>query len=513
MSSEGKATGKFASMRVGRLMAYPLAISSVAIAAIATFVLWHSFFSRNPLVLFYAAVVISAWFGGLGPGLLASALAVILIDYLFLPSFVSGGIDHLMQFLAFAFISAMVSWLDARQRASLIEARTAQAVAEHASSTKDRFLAVLSHELRTPLTPALAASSALEDDRALPEHLREEVQLIRRNIELEARLIDDLLDLTRISRGKLQISVQLVDMHELIRQVIETCRAEVQHKQLELGLELAATASHITGDAARLQQVLWNLVKNAIKFTAPGGHVTIRTSSSKLVEQETETLHVHVSDTGIGISPKLLPRIFDAFEQGDQRINRQFGGLGLGLAIARQLIVMHGGTIVAQSPGQGLGTTFTVTLHDAKAAAAPPPASSPPMTSGMTPLRLLLVEDHVDTANVMIRLLRAAKHEVRAAASMSEALAVARDNKFDLVISDIGLPDGTGVELFAELKRNYGMRGIALSGFGMDEDVQRCLDAGFDAHLTKPVDLRQLHDLIHSVMSASASTDVGVASA
>jgi len=484
----------------GRLLAYPAAVVLVALAGIATFLLWHPLFSRNPHALFYAAVVVAAWFGGIGPGLVASAAAVSLIDYLFTPSFANDLSDLLTQFFAFAFISMLVSWLDRRQRLALHASQIAQAAAEQANRTKDQFLAVLSHELRTPLTPALAASEAMERSGCVPASLSPDLQMIKRNIELEARLIDDLLDLTRISHGKLQLSPQPADVHQLIRHVLDGCQSEISHKRLQIVLELEAAASHISGDAARLQQVCWNLIRNAIKFTPEGGAITVRTSNVADLDDAPPTLRITVSDTGIGIAPHVLPRVFDAFEQGDHATNRRFGGLGLGLAISRQLIVMHGGTLAADSAGTGRGATFTVTLPGATAAPATPPDEHPAdEPCAARRLRLLLVEDHADTARVMARLLRAAHHEVQTVGSVSAARAAAAQGSFDLIITDLGLPDGTGIELFGELKGLYKLPGIAVSGYGMEDDVQRCLAAGFAAHVTKPINLDRLDDLIQEV--------------
>lgn len=482
-----------------RLLAYPLALVLVALAGLVTFLLWDPVFSRNRLVLFYGAVIVSAWFGGIGPGLLASAAAVLLIDYLFIPSFATGVTGHLMQLSAFGFISLLVSWLDGRRRIALHESQLSQAAAERANHAKDHFLAVLSHELRTPLTPALAASEAMEMSGEVPRSLIPDLQMIKRNIELEARLIDDLLDLTRLSRGKLQLSPQPVDMHQLIRHVLDGCQGEISGKRLQLALELEAEASHLSGDAARLQQVCWNLIRNAIKFTPKGGSITIRTANAAAACDVPRTLHIIVADTGIGIAPDVLPRVFDAFEQGDQTINRRFGGLGLGLAISRQLIVMHGGTLKAESPGRDLGATFTVTLPGAT---VPPPwadETAPDEPAISRRLRLLLVEDHADTARVMARLLREANHQVQAVGTVSAARAAAAQECFDLIITDLGLPDGSGIELFSELKAHYGLRGIAVSGYGMEDDVQRCLAAGFEAHVTKPVNLHRLEDLIQEI--------------
>ncbi|MFL6290565.1 MAG: ATP-binding protein, partial [Thermoanaerobaculia bacterium] len=372
------------------------------------------------------------------------------------------------------------------------ELRQAKETAEAASRAKDHFLATLSHELRTPLTPVLALVSALEADEELPPRVRQALAVIRRNVELEARLIDDLLDLTRISRGKLELRREVVDLRQLLAHAIEVCcGADLGSDRIRLALELGARDHRVWADASRLTQVLWNLLHNAVKFTPEGGEVRVRSWD----EDDGRTLAVEIADNGIGIDPELLPRIFDAFEQTDRQITRRFGGLGLGLSLSRAIVAMHGGTLAAASAGPDRGSAFTLRLPagDVPAAAAASPQRAPEARAA-APLRLLLVEDHADTAEAMADLLRALGHEVTVAGSVGSALgaAEARAGRIDLVVSDLGLPDGSGLDLMRELSGRYGLKGIALSGYGMEEDVQRSREAGFSKHLTKPVDLQAL---------------------
>ena len=245
------------------------------------------------------------------------------------------------------------------ERAILLEREQAARVeAENANNAKDQFLAVLSHELRTPLTPVMALAQILENEEGMPEDLRPIVTIISRNIELEARLIDDLLDLTRISRNKLQLHFQTVDAHAVLHDVIETCRGEIEEKSLTITLNLDATRHHVKADPARMQQIFWNLLKNATKFTPVGGEVTIHSAN------RTEgLLEIGVSDTGIGIEEGLLSRIFESFDQGNYEIARKFGGLGLGLSISRSLVERQGGTLTASSGGIGSGASFVVELE------------------------------------------------------------------------------------------------------------------------------------------------------
>ncbi len=364
-----------------------------------------------------------------------------------------------------------------------VEAQQARAGAEAANAAKDRFLAMLSHELRTPLSPVLHAVTLLDEEPNLPPAVREMLGTIHRNVQLEARLIDDLLDLARIRNGKLQLQPEMVDAHELLRQAAEICRADIDLRNLSLELELNARQTHLWADPARIQQIYWNLITNAIKFTPRNGAITLRTC-----DDPNGRLRVEVTDTGRGIDTERLQKIFDAFEQVE---GHRSTGLGLGLAICKALSEMHGGKIEAESAGVGRGSTFTVCLPITRGGAPATAAPSEGVVSPPIKLRLLLVEDHTDTATMLRRLLLRRGYEVRSAETVSGALEAAQDYDFDVLLSDIGLPDGTGMELIQQLSRKApprNFRGIALSGFGMHEDLERSKAAGFSEHLTKPVD-------------------------
>jgi two-component system CheB/CheR fusion protein len=377
------------------------------------------------------------------------------------------------------------------------ESHQAKELLEAANHAKDRFLAMLSHELRTPLTPVLALASSLADRADLPAGMHDDVETIRRNVALEATLIDDLLDVTRIARGKLQFNLEQIDAHELLHNAVGICRPDGQAKQVAVELETGARCHFVRGDAARLQQVFWNLIKNAIKFTPAGGRV--RVTSTDLSDDH---LRVEVSDTGIGITPDLLPRIFDAFEQGHPSVTRQFGGLGLGLAISKALVEAHGGLISAHSEGEGRGASFTVELQTVEPALTAGEAPNVSNGAVAAALKILVVEDHADTAKVLQKLLSASGHQVATACSVSAALLWLEGGEpLDLVISDLGLPDGSGLDLMREVCRQRRVKGIALSGYGTEEDVQRSIAAGFAAHLTKPVPMSTLHEAIARVLA------------
>jgi PAS domain S-box-containing protein len=387
---------------------------------------------------------------------------------------------------------------DARQ-----SAERARNVAEEASAAKDRFLAVLSHELRTPLTPVLAAVSMLQRRGSASAPADGELEIIRRNIELEARLIDDLLDLTRIARGKIELDRRPVLLGTIIDRAVGVCRPDLEARGMHFAGPLGEDACGLVeADTARLQQVFWNLLRNSIKFTPHGGCIGIR------CRLEHGRAVVQVSDSGVGIEAEALPRIFDAFAQASRGITRQFGGLGLGLAICKSLVEMHGGTIEAHSEGRDRGATFTVRLPlispapDSPALAGPFPAASAPATTA-GPLRMLVVEDHGDTAEMLRLMLEAEGHSVETAGDVGTALESAGRTAFDLVISDLGLPDGSGLDLMRELRaRGLDLPGIALSGYGQEQDVRQSEEAGFSTHITKPVDLDRLVEAVCRVTAA-----------
>jgi signal transduction histidine kinase/CheY-like chemotaxis protein len=377
-------------------------------------------------------------------------------------------------------------------------AQRAREEADRANKAKDQFLAALSHELRTPLTPVLMTASVLRQESSLPAAVRDQLRMMQRNIELEARLIDDLLDLTRISRGKLKMIMECVDLHAALNHTEEIVRNDASDKAVDLKFVLNAAEHLVDGDAARLHQVLWNVVKNAIKFTLPGGRVVVRTANPA-----SGKLRISVNDTGVGINRETLPSIFSAFGKTTAKESPRSNGLGLGLAISKSIVEMHDGRIWAESAGEGKGAVFTIELstHDVRSA-VPLPTRKRSARNGEH-YRLLVVEDHQPTLNVLAGLLRREGHNVLLASTVDAALTLAAANKIDLVISDIGLPDGSGVDLMLQLTRDYGLRGIALSGYGMEEDLLRSREVGFVAHLIKPIQFEQLNRVIGQAATAA----------
>jgi len=368
----------------------------------------------------------------------------------------------------------------------------AQRNAEHANRAKDEFLAVLSHELRTPLTPVLATVSEMEAQEDLPPEVRRDMSMVRRNVELETTLINDLLDVTRIISGKLVLHLEPVDAHSCLRSAVEICRGLIDAKELHVSLDLGAEQHYVRADPVRLHQVFWNLLRNAVKFTVGQGRISICTSNVG------KKLKVQIADTGVGIEPEVIPRIFNAFEQGGQTKTRRFGGLGLGLKIAKTVMDLHHGRITAFSEGKDKGSTFTVELATI---AATPKRHARPITSPIPePLpRILLVEDDGDTLQILSKLLQRHGYEVTPADCVRRGLELSAEGRFDIVISDLGLPDGSGLDLMRQVKALHGLHGIALSGYGTDEDLRQSRDAGFDQHLIKPVDFNALRTAIQRI--------------
>jgi PAS domain S-box-containing protein len=367
--------------------------------------------------------------------------------------------------------------------------------AERASKAKDDFLAALSHELRTPLTPALAAATYLADNAAkLQPEFAEDVDIIKRNIQLQARLIDDLLDLTRVTRGKLELHFERVDAHALIPKTIDIAKADIEKKKLNISFQLDAEEHHIWADSVRIQQVFWNLINNTVKFTPPGGRIEIRSSND-----DYGRFQLQITDNGIGIEVERQASLFKPFEQADPSVSRQFGGLGLGLAISKYLVDLHRGTINVQSRGRSHGATFKVTLDAVANHVEKSGVNSEAPQKQAKSLRILLVEDHGDTRQTLSRLLTHFGHQISVADNTQSALAIVQSQKFDVVLSDIGLPDGTGYEVISQVKRKQPIKAVAITGFGTDEDVRRGKEAGFDFHLVKPIDFHELRSVLDQV--------------
>ena len=389
----------------------------------------------------------------------------------------------------------------ARYVAIVIDRSMREREAVAAARAKDNFLAALSHELRTPLNPVLLLASDSAANPDYPASAREAFRAIEKNALLEARLIDDLLDLTKIEHGKLSLEMQRVDVHAILRDALAMVRADASERELTLELTLDAPRSALLGDSGRLQQVFWNILKNAIKFTPRGGRVRVHTEELPANNE----IQIQISDTGIGLTELEIARIFDAFSQGEHAVqgrSHRFGGLGLGLAISRSLVQLHCGQIEASSRGRDQGSEFTVRLplhQPAEAGARPPHPNGVRSSSGDEAAsdakrvgRILLVEDHEPTRSPLTQLLVRRGFDVVAVGTMTAALEAATREAFDLVLSDIGLPDGDGFSLMRKIRERRDVFGIALTGYGMERDVAESNDAGFVTHLTKPISVAVL---------------------
>ncbi|HEX8282514.1 MAG TPA: response regulator [Pyrinomonadaceae bacterium] len=407
---------------------------------------------------------------------------------------VARGIEHRRLMLAEREARGRLEELN-RELEHRVEERTAELSRVNrelveANRMKDVFLATLSHELRTPLTPVLGWVNLLRTGGAAadPSMLAQGLDAIERNARLQARLVDDLLDISRIVSGKLRVEWEPVNLCSVVELATEPVRAETKLREIELAVELPECPIVVQGAPLRLQQVVWNLLSNAVKFTPRGGRVRVR------AWREGDEARVEVSDSGVGIAPEFLPHVFDRFRQADGSTTRQYGGLGLGLAIVRALVELHGGWVVVESDGLGHGARFTVGLPCAVAGEADDEREAEAEPEG-GPVPVLVVDDSSETLELLELLFRRQGYEVRGAGSAAEAVLRVQERRPGLIISDISMPGVDGYALLAELRRMPGLEAvpaIALTGHAMDEDRARALAAGFAVHIPKPVDPDEL---------------------
>ena len=385
-----------------------------------------------------------------------------------------------------ALLSAVHAALRARRRQ--YEVRDLVLQLRQGVRDRDQFLAILGHELRNPLGAILASVQLMEQKE--PEKSPRERKVIRRQTQLLSRLVDDLLDVSRVTSGKIALDREAIDLRELVARCVVNCGAAAK----EGGLAMAFSANGgvwVTGDAVRLEQIVNNLLTNAVKYTTPGGRIEVR------VAREGTDAIVRVADTGVGMDPEILPRVFDLFTQADEALDRSHGGLGIGLTLVRSLVELHGGTVRAESPGRGLGSTFTVRIPGAETA----PRRSPREEQGgpaVESRRILLVEDNADVRDGLRELLEESGHRVATAADGLEGIQRASSFRPDAAFVDIGLPGLDGYGVARHLRQSLGgdVLLVALTGYGLPEDRRRALEGGFDAHLTKPVTLRAILRLL-----------------
>jgi|GEM_PF-211354 len=385
--------------------------------------------------------------------------------------------------------------------------KCAQQAAEQANRVKDEFLAVLSHELRTPLNPILGWTKILQKGHLNAEKTQIALQTIERNAKLQTQLIDDLLDISRIIRGKLSLDVAAVDLTTVIQAALETVKLAAEAKSITIHTEKSSSVAMVNGDAGRLQQVVWNILSNAVKFTPKGGHISI-----KLTQIENYT-QIQIKDTGKGIKKEFIPYIFEHFRQEDSATTRKFGGLGLGLAIVRQIVELHGGTVTADSPGEGQGAVFTVKIPITLVANHTinlPRVNEP--SSNLNGINILIVDDEPDSCDLISFVLEQAGATVVAVSSASAALENIANSVPDLLISDIGMPEMDGYELMAIIRASENGKSIpaiALTAYAGETDRQQAINSGFQEHISKPINANTIVD---TVVELVRSEELGVRS-
>ncbi len=392
--------------------------------------------------------------------------------------------------------------------AALTERKQATLALRDADRRKDEFLATLAHELRNPLSPIRAGVDLLRVMKPIDLEVQEVLEMLDRQVQQTTRLVDDLLDVSRVTRGKIRLQLQTIDLSTVVKQAIETCRPLIDAKCQKLAISLPLESLLVVGDQIRLAQVFANLLNNASKYTDAGGRITLT------VTQERNELVARVCDTGFGIEPELLPRVFDFFVQGDRSLTRSEGGLGIGLTLVLQLVQLHGGSVQAFSEGGGKGSEFVVRLPLAAEAPAADKVKSPKVIGSSrisgAPRHILVVDDNADAARSLALLLKTAGHKVRIAHTGSIALEMAVTDQPDIVLLDIGLPDMDGYEVARLIRKQPWSKGIvlvAVTGWGQPEDRQRAIDAGLNHHLTKPVEYTALTELIGSVAARACAVD------
>jgi signal transduction histidine kinase/DNA-binding response OmpR family regulator len=384
--------------------------------------------------------------------------------------------------------------------------RAARDQAEAASALKDEFLSTASHELRTPLNAILGWARLLSSGRIEPEARVRAVETIERNALAQVRLIEDILDGSRIITGKLRLEVRPLDMTVLVQAAIDAMRPAAAARRIEISVVVDPNAARVPGDPDRLQQVVWNLLNNAIKFTPKGGKVEVE------LRRVGTSIELSVADSGEGIEPAFLPHIFERFRQADGSSTRRHGGLGLGLALVRHLVEAHGGTVRAASEGLGRGAKFTVTLpvqavFAEKAGVEPGPSHPPevPYSASLSGVKALVVDDEADARDLVATVLGAGGAAVLMASSAAEATGLIASNAFDVLISDIGMPDVDGYELMRRIRAQAGAKSaqipaVALTAYAREQDRNRALEAGFDRHVAKPVEPTELLNVVAALL-------------
>ena len=482
------------------MLRYGLAAASfVLLLLLAAAVRRFAGYRFDPTSLIVVLLIASSWYLGRGPGLLVAVLFEATIVYLSPQSLTS----VLITFNRMILFTSVVIFASSRRRAErereqlLARERAARAEAEEASRLKDEFLATVSHELRTPLTSILGWATMIRGGEVEGETARHALEVIERNARAQAGIVDDILDVSRVITGKFHIETGPVDLAAVVRGAVSSLKPAAEAKGIAVTVSLEGAGGLVAGDADRLRQVVWNLLSNAIKFTPEGGHVEVT------LARHGSHAELKIADTGVGISDEFLPHVFERFRQADSSTTRRHGGLGLGLAIVRHLVELHGGTVTADSPGEGHGAAFTVRLPAQEGRALPAGDAAPEVGAAgastevapadLSGLRVLVVDDEPDTLEVLCSALTGRGAVVRSASSSGEALAVLAAWTPDVLISDLGMPGEDGFALIGRVRalgvgHGGNVPAAALTAYVREEDRLRALAAGFQAHIPKPVD-------------------------
>jgi signal transduction histidine kinase/CheY-like chemotaxis protein len=519
-TADGKripATFKLATMhQVEDVHAAPICLSSLStvplMVALALGVRWFLLGGEMPFLLLWPAVMVCAWLGGFGPGLLATCLSAVVTACLFFEPphwFTLTNPADWMGMALFVLLGSAISLLcELLRRARHKVERYAQDLRRQAHELveadhrKNEFLAMLAHELRNPLAPIQNAVEVLKRlGHARPE-LQRATQVIERQARHARKLVEDLLDVSRISRGKISLHKEPLELAEVVTQAVEQGRALIDARKHHLTVNLPDEPIRLEADATRLTQVVVNLLNNAAKYTDEGGHICLT------VERNGPEAVLRVHDDGIGITPAMLPHVFDLFAQSDRALRKSQGGLGIGLMLVRSLAELHGGAVQAFSDGPGQGSEFVVRLpvngrdQDWQA----PIKEGERVSQSPCPGRILVVDDNRDSAESLALLLRVSGHEVLTAYDGEEALEAAATFRPEVVLLDIDLPKLDGYEVARRLRQRPGLEGarlIALTGYGLEEDRRRSRAAGFDLHLVKPVAQKMLENVLPAVATAN----------
>jgi signal transduction histidine kinase/ActR/RegA family two-component response regulator len=507
------------------VLGYLIAIGATAAVAIVRLTVSDTLGNFAPVVTFTIAVVIAAWYGGFRPGLLASALSVVAADYLLVPGRHSLRVEtvgNAVSLGVFFFSGILVSLLceslhrtrrrlEAEQenlRHSVALQRKMQDALTESDRRKDEFLATLAHELRNPLAPVRNAIHILRARMPPTPELHWARDVIDRQVTQMTRLIDDLMDVARITRGTFELRMDRAALDEVIRVAVETSRPVIDASRHDLTVRLPTEPVYLDADVIRLAQVFSNLLNNAAKYTASGGRIAVTAA------RDAGAISVAVQDSGMGIPTPMLARVFEPFTQLDRSLERAQGGLGIGLALAKRLVGMHGGTIEAYSEGPGKGSRFVVRLPVSTQQSIPHPAAlegrGPALASGRQ--RVLVADDNYDSATSLSMLLNDAGYETRTAGDGAQALETAAEFRPHIALLDIGMPKLNGYELARRIRDQAWGRGvllIAVTGWGGADHRQQTSEAGFDHHLTKPVDPAALTRLLVSLQAETDAPVVG----